>query len=249
MFMSIIIKPPKIESIGPPPEIHAKRVTELMLAHLQARRNQMLVNVKPLSSASMGNPVGQHRTVERMRKDLGDGLLDLRVRTGKRNRYHIQLIDWGLWDFIADRLVPDETSHAPHSAWLAVVVNDMIGRGPGRPMDTGAYAPLLVTRHALLRLAMRANVRTISDLLSALQGLWLLSCRLAKQYPDDIGWLKPRQHIAANQWTLPIYENDPNSAVAVLEPHADGAPRLVVVTVLDANMVTDANPAGKFSSE
>ena len=84
-----------------------------------------------------------------------------------------------------------------------------------------------MTRHACVRLAQRANVRTTSDLINAARQLWLAPFKLMSERLPNDNWLDP----PGDAWRLPLADGGP---VAVLEPDMNGARRLVVKTVLEA---------------
>jgi len=162
---------PSIASVGPPPTRHAERVVDAMLVWLHGRQAEVFARARgSFKSSQMGNPVGQERAVARLRKALGEMALGLYLSPAKRGKYRLTLVQWMIWNTTKDELTAPEEP-CPASAQLAIVVSfrSALSRHEWEPT-----IPMLVTRHAIVRLAERADVRTVGDLIEALRQLWLV---------------------------------------------------------------------------
>jgi hypothetical protein len=200
---------PKIESLGAPPEKHAERVTREMVAFLHAERPQLEAKAKGMiDPRQMGTHKGLERTADRLIKALGPLALSVYVARATRGRGMLLFADWGTWDPIAGK----------EAAWLAGFLTTL--RATNYVLDLRSNARLLVSRHAIARLAERADVRTVEHLLLATRALWTATFQLMTRNPD--GWLTPCR--------LPL----PGGQIAILEPDRSGEPRLVTKTILDA---------------
>jgi len=90
-----------------------------------------------------------------------------------------------------------------------------------------AVTPLIISRHACLRLAMRAEVKTVPDLLAAVRELWEVVSQFVNDHPNRelLEWLA---EAPAEGWRLTM----PRGTVAVVGQYNDDR-RLVVKTILD----------------
>jgi hypothetical protein len=225
---------PSIQSLGPPPDKHAERIVDLMLAHLHDRRRHLFTNAETVARPEqMGTQKGRLRAAERIRKAMGDTVLDIRIKPATRGRFLLQVIDWGLWRPDTNDLVSDIDPLPLTKVWLAAVKNTTTG--VHYRVVTKTTAPLVLTRHAIIRLAQRAEVRTVEDLLAAIRELWLITADLLIKADGGDSWLNPPKGV----WRLPLREGGP---VAVLKPDvAEG--RLICTTILAADMVDDVDGA------
>jgi hypothetical protein len=83
---------PRINSVGPPPEMHADRVVAEMLRLIIRVHASILGNVHAaFRDGSDGNPTGQKRMVRRIRESGGRLLFDVILTPGKRGRYELIL--------------------------------------------------------------------------------------------------------------------------------------------------------------
>ena len=90
---------PTIQSLGPPPDLHAERIVRAMLEWAHADRARMHENAKgALDLRQMGTPTGQWRAVERFRKAAGDSLLDIHLHRAKRGKFVLVVTDWQIFD-------------------------------------------------------------------------------------------------------------------------------------------------------
>ena len=153
------------------------------------------------------------------RHALGPLLLAHYLTPGKRGHFKAAWTFWTLWDPIKDIIVkPGEP--VPHKAGLAAVFTSL--EGPGYEPNFTSYAVFVASRHACIRLAQRAGVRTCEDLLHAMRELWHVAEQL-------IGECNPGGE------QRPLRPGQPDSPVAVFEPHHTFE-LMVVKTILDAKM-------------
>jgi hypothetical protein len=225
---------PMISSIGLPPDLHAERIVTEMLRWLHAehkRQHERLLACAGgiLDVRTMGTPKGQHRAAARLKKATNDIALDIRLLPAKRGKFTLTLVDWSIWDPIAGVLAED--GPMPPIACLAGVLTVFTGANH-RP-EVKVVTPLVVTRHACVRLAQRAGIRTVDDLIVAMRELWWATSALIYGLAPD-RWLSPPN----NGWFLPIKTVDGETlAMAVLDRDRDAGERLVVKTVLAGDMV------------
>jgi hypothetical protein len=228
--MSKDITPPSISSIGAPPERHAGRIVGEMLAWLHVEQTRLWTSLRgSLKMNQMGNPVGQTRVIKRFRGRGGPLLIDLELETGKRGKYKLTMVTWAIWDPKRED-ISDRNSPLPPYACLAVnydlKVNGLID---GRRTDGEwkSAIPLIISRHACLRLAMRAEVKTVPDLLAAVRELWKVVEEFVNNHPNEelLEWLAKAP---AKGWHMTM----PRGTVAVIGRYKDDS-RLVIKTILD----------------
>jgi hypothetical protein len=174
-----------------------------------------------LNRKQMGNVIGQQRSVARLQKAAGDLLLDVKLHTGKRGRYNLEIAIWLIFDPVTNGYVSGDRPF-PFAACPAVAINVSSGRKEG----WAVALPLVISRHAVIRLAQRANVRTTAELLSALGSLWRAVRALIDGRRED--WMSPPDGV----WLLPFVQGD-DSPFAVLEPDRSGDRRLVCKTIYE----------------
>jgi hypothetical protein len=244
--------PPKITAIDEVPDRHAERVVWEMLQYLHAGQTERWARAKgAIRTSQMGSVVGQQRAVARFTETVGDLALRVELNPAKRGRYLLRVISWIAYNPLTDACVlPGEP--LPPQAQLGVIISFGSGRNHRPVWDSGM--PLVISRHAMARLAQRANVRTINDLLLSVRELWdaaegllmrmvctgLENARRANTHismPDIIdadgdAWFEA---IPAEGLRLPLS----NDCVAVVA-HADAGKRLLIVrTVLGAGMLNE----------
>ena len=214
---------PMIQSIGPPPEIHCRRIVGLMLVHLhQTRREARARLAGILKSKQLGTPTGQQRVFKRVRKAAGDTTIDLRLETGTRGRFVLTVATWATVG--PDGLLADD-GLLPHGA--GIVAMTAVYRAKNHLPDTRGGATLTISRHALVRMAERADVRTVPELLTVVRSLWAVGLALQTE-PNELWRNPPRAG-----WQIPL-----GDGVAVLIPHHDGS-HLAVPTVLGRQMADE----------
>jgi hypothetical protein len=223
---------PKIESVGPPPDKHAERIVWEMLKYLHAGQQQRWAKARgALRSSQLGSIVGQKRAVARFAKTVGDLALSIELAPAKRGRYTLRLVSWIVYNPLADAaLTPGEP--LPPAAQLAIIV--AYGRGANHNPQWDSALPLVVSRHAMERLAQRANVRTITDLLVSLRELWQAVETRLIQHLRDGGETWPEPPPAG--WRLPL----PGlNALAVVGRSDNSRRQVVVKTILSADTLSE----------
>jgi hypothetical protein len=92
------------------------------------------------------------------------------LKPGKRGRYELYLLDTLVWNpETMDAVKPDDMT-IPEMPWLAFMIIKVTSKGDYR-YDVDTSAALLVTHHALSRLAQRCGARTIMDVWHAARAI------------------------------------------------------------------------------
>ena len=253
--------PPAIQTPPsmPVPDRHAERVADDWLRFLHRDQARLWANAgKSLDRDKMINPVSQARAVERFKRAAGELVLDIDLQPGKKGRYQLMFATWVLWDLTKDERA-DPGQPFPINARPAVMVGFSNGtridrRITGHPAfagertispaeydDWNAGMPLIISRHACIRAAQRAEVRTVGDMVALLRSIWLATKDLMTRCPT---FLKPPD----GQWALPLGKGA-DAPVAILQPDRStvGLPTLVCTTILSADMIVQGhgiNPVG-----
>jgi hypothetical protein len=164
----IKVKYPVIESVGPPPELHAQRIAGEMavwlIKHGEKRWEEMARVVKTCKD---GNPISQMRLAHRLAAAAGPAIFDLSVKTGKRGRYTMYFHCWTGW--VNGEPVKDGAV-LPERPWLGVGWLTIKNKG-NYTADFDDFTWLLINHHAMARLAERCGARTPIQLLKALRPL------------------------------------------------------------------------------
>jgi hypothetical protein len=134
---------PKIVSAGPPPEKHADRVVAEMLRLIKAD------------------------LVRLIRESGGRLLFDVILEPGKRGRYELILTESIGWNAAIGTAIHD-THPIPEKPWLGCRLTRIKSKGRGC-YEVSRNTPLLITHHALSRLAQRSNAREAIDLVLAVR--------------------------------------------------------------------------------
>jgi len=152
------------------PDKHAERIVWEMVRFLHAGMEQRWSLARgALNTSQMGNPVGQMRAVRRFAEMVGDFALRVRLTPAKRGRYQLMVVSWSAFDPTKKKTIaPGEP--LPPNAQLAILVSHCEGKNHNPSWFV--CAPLVISRHAMVRLATRRNVRTTRDLLLAVRELW-----------------------------------------------------------------------------
>lgn len=213
---------PKILSIGPPPERHAERVVDEMINFMRKFQLRVARQGEALDLDKMGGERGQRKCVKKLLDSIAPVVLGWHLETAKRGRFELQVTVWHAWDANRGELLQAEGPLPPSACLVAYAL--MLTGVNYTPRWRGA--PLLaISRHACIRLAMRAGVRTVVDLIEAMRELWL-----AFHTPMMDG------QESVNLWRIPFKFRD-DEVVAVVTRHQNDDRRFVVKTVLDADMV------------
>jgi hypothetical protein len=216
---------PQINSVGPPPDLHARRVINEMMQHLseQAARLRDVLQGAIATSAD-GSPRAQARLQERLRNAgsvLGRRVVATSLRSGKRGKFELLLHFWSGWDRAHDReiLIGDKV---PPKPWIVLWHTEVVGSG--NYYVTWHRAPIVfVSCHVLVRMAQRGGLRTIDDMLTALARIALSSAELFKSKGCEQALCPP-----PSGWHVPLV----NDVKLVLRRHHEKM-CLVATTVLD----------------
>jgi hypothetical protein len=224
---------PMIQSVGLPPAPHADRVVAEMLGWLVDVRARMYEDFwSAVENGSFGNPRGQQRMVERLRRAGGCFISYCDLEPGKRCRYRLTLVEADLWDPAIGTFVKD--APAPPKPWLAMVGTSVRGQGPHRPPQIKAAVLLLLSHHSLSRLTQRCGARTAVDLLIAADALLHTFIEASKKDSR----LAPRKTVPQG-YQLPFaLPHHGTEGVAILVPNdCEDCDAPVVTTILDPAIV------------
>jgi hypothetical protein len=207
---------PEIQSLGLPPERHADRVVLEMLKVIAGARRQVwprLLGV--IGRCPDGNPKAQARMLAKLEAAAGPFIVWTALESGKRGRYRLFLVTTDVWNpETKEIMAPDDA--IPEMPWLAFTVVKLTSKGDHHYGDE-AFVPLLVTHHALSRLAQRCGARTILD-------IWFAASEIGEAYFSN--GLKGFSDNSRLKVSLP---NEMGNAICVLRSDSDGAD---VVTTL-----------------
>lgn len=215
----------EIQSVGPPPELHADRMIALMLQQIAAERALILSRIIGVMKASSdGGPSGQRKMVGRL-KSVCD--YPIQLTPGKRGAYYLQFIELVGWDPNRNAEIKPR-DELPARPWLCFSVTKITSKGKGRERYvTRSRDFLVVSHHALMRCAMRANVRTVSDVIEMSRRMAAAGCQLLKDQGEDA-----ILNVPPEGWHVPI-----ETGVLVLEKHKT-LPILVAITLLPGRAKT-----------
>ena len=162
------INSPEINSIGPPPEIHADRIIGLMLQQMVREHSLLWAAIRAIPKDPHirdGNPRAQAK-LEAKIKNLG--ALATSLQPGKRGRYELDVYSLAGWDPQRDTLI-EPGDPIPKKPWICTLFNVIRGEGHGRVRSLGFSPVLFLTHHCLSRSAQRWGVRTVGDLSAAIK--------------------------------------------------------------------------------
>jgi hypothetical protein len=208
---------------APVPIRHSDRIIAEMLRYIAREHAGTFSRViAAIKGDRCGGPKAQARTVERVRRIAGETLLDVQLTPGKRGHFKIALADWVAWhEGQGCEIGPDDP--LPLKPWLACGITFVEGKGGGRRSAKGHYS-LMLTHHSLSRLAQRAGVRSVPELIGAVRAVWGayydFRLRSTPGTPTPTG-----TH-------LPFKLASGREAVAITKRYPDGGS--LVVTVIDA---------------
>jgi hypothetical protein len=188
---------------------------------------------------SDGNPTGQKRMERRIRESGGRLLFDVILEPGKRGRYELILtecIGWNAatgtairagWNIIEGHADDDDTHPIPEKPWLGCRLTRIKSKGRGC-YEVSRRTSLLITHHALSRLAQRCNAREAIDLVLAVRAIWHAYVEVDVKALEDGTDLFVRP--AGQRISVKLPE-EMGEAVVVLCPH-DNRPRTIVVATI-----------------
>lgn len=203
-------KYPIIESIGPPPELHAQRVagemTRWLIAQGDKRWKSMAGIVK---NAKDGNPQAQWKLARRLAEAAGPAVFDVAVAPGKRGRYTMRFSCWTGW---VNGEPVKQGQILPEKPWLGI--------GWLTVKNTGNYQVefddsiwLLINQHAIARLAERCGARSPIQLVKVLSEL----SRAVMDYAVERIEPGEKLNIPPDGWRIPF-----DGGVAVIVRDTEG---------------------------
>jgi hypothetical protein len=212
----------KIQSEGPPPEAHARRIILNMMRHL-ARENATLWNKINIivhdPFARDGNPKAQQRLADKV-KALGAAHVSL--QTGKRGKYTMFIHDIIGWNRDTDK--PIGVDDEVENPWLAAQFHTVEGLGRCRIRHYTRQV-LFISAHSLVRVVQRWQARTLDDLLRVIHTITAVGVEYIIKIDDGTtsDWAKtPLDGVR-----VPFPNN---SSVMVLKQY-EVRPALVVITI------------------
>jgi hypothetical protein len=179
-------------------------------------------------------PQDQQRIVEKLKDVGGPSLLVAGLMSSKkRGRYQLRMLFIDGWDAARKEVISPKDS-IPDKPWLAVTWVDLISRGRFR-YDQNGGIEILVTHHALSRLAQRCNdARKPIDLISAVTNIWAKYAEQSVKH-DGERWVTDGYRL-----TFPL--NKTENAVAVLNNYNDGKGGIVFATIIDERSSIPTSP-------
>jgi hypothetical protein len=168
---------PKISSVGLPPEIHADRIVAEMLKVIACFRAMSWREMHGIvGTLPDGNPGAQEKVKKRLEKVIGRFLVGIALKSGKRGRYELLLATLEAWNVETNAAIGPE-GELPEKPWIALVSTVLKSKG-NHNYDQEDRIVLLVTHHALSRLAQRCGARTIDEVYDA---VWTIAAQFIAQ--------------------------------------------------------------------
>jgi hypothetical protein len=170
---------PVIQSVGPPPTLHAERVAAAMTRWLiEEQLKRIPVWRSIIKKRNDGNPQAQRKFVKRLSEAGGPIAFNIMLDAGKRGRYQLYIHRWAGWDngVLLDSLDKNGKNGPPipERPWMAVLLQKIVSKGNGTHLfDNEEAIVTLITHHALARLAERCHAREPKDLLTAANSMSL----------------------------------------------------------------------------
>jgi hypothetical protein len=218
-----VIRPPVIGSVGAPPEQHADRVVAEMLRFLVRGRLARDAHIKAALNLPDGNPLAQQKLARRLDEQGWPFVFNVELaESGKRGRYTLHFFGLDGFSPVTRQIIEAERD-LPNKPWLALSSFLIVSKGR-HTYDEKSGIVMLITHHALSRLAQRTSVRTVTDVYCALIGLW-------SAHFDHV--VEHGPYFRDGQRLEFQLGPDGGSAVAVLTHHRDKKKIVVVSTILE----------------
>jgi hypothetical protein len=181
-----------------------------------------------VETGSFGNPIGQRRAVDRMRKAAGRFPLQCHLEPAKRCRFQITLVEIVLCDPATCDAIDEAPAVVPAKPWLSIVATSVTGQGPHRPPEVKHGVLLLISHHALSGLTQRCGARDAADLVLAAEGLFDAFLTVENFDPTTI----------PDGYRLPfVLAHRETAGIAVLSPYErHRGYTALVTTILDPDM-------------
>jgi len=211
----------QIQSVGPPPELHADRVVGEMMRHLAEQRADMWEQLSREVTAKNDATPAQQKRLEARIRNLG--VMHTKLKTGKRGKYEMEVFDMSGWDQWRDAAIKP-LDVVPERPWLALWWSRIVSSGNGRGVvDMKGGLMALVTHHALSRAAQRFGARTVKDMIVVADAIHVAVLKLIADRGN--GWWKTPSHGVPVPLVL-----SPVTAVVVVKQH-ETRKCLIAVTV------------------
>jgi len=180
-----------------------------------AQHNDQMIKVHRSHGASLGNPKGRKRFLQRLQRNIMPSSLSISASTTAKKAFY----------FIDDYL----TSYLDNNQ--LTIARLVFYHRNGQEPTVNEYPVLDITHHALVRAVMRANVRSTEDVLDFLKSIWTYGLYYAigaiqvghLTTPGDRGWLVP----------CLVRQDDDDLSIAVLIKRPEAETPSVLVTVYE----------------
>jgi len=150
---------PTIKSVGLPPEKHSDRIVGEMLRVIVTARQQSWSRIHAvLNNSAVGNPKAQAKLVAKLKEAARPFMIGVHLQPGKRGSLSSRVCV-PRWLECRDQTDRDADDPIPETPWLALSIITLTSKGNHRCDKDGGVA-LLITHHALSRLAQRCGART-----------------------------------------------------------------------------------------
>jgi hypothetical protein len=213
---------PVIESVGPPPELHAQRIAGEMAQWLirqgEARWKKMADVVK---NAKDGNPKSQWRLANRLAVTAGPAIFDLAVAPGKRGKYTMRFSCWTGW---VNGEPTKDGQVLPERPWLGIGWMTVKNKG-GYHAEFDDYIWLLINHHAMARLAERCGARSPIQLAQMLGVMSKAFMRYAVDHTEP----GEKASIPPEGWRVPFEGGVAIIALDTEGPRPSGLPLCITV--------------------
>jgi hypothetical protein len=214
----------KILTKGLPPERHADRVVAEMLRQIVgAKQYRDKIIGKIIAECRDGNPRAQEKLRDRITRAGAPFIITSQLSPGKRGRYELLLLIINGYDARRKELIlPSDP--IPEKPWLATSTDKIMSLGRGK-YESEASVSLLVTHHALSRVAQRCGAKTIVDLMTVM-------LNIIGAYGEQLtNGVSSKAIKDGSRMRFEI--NETQHAYAVLNHYDDGQGGIVVATIVD----------------
>jgi hypothetical protein len=223
------VNQPIIQSVGLPPEKHADRVIAEMLRVIAQQQPPLITRLKQIvKTMPDGNPSAQQKIKNKLEEIGGLLIPDVFLIPGKRGRFTIDLTTIAAWNSECQDYIREATDCIPDKPWLACLIVRYQSKGHHR-YETSTAKVLLVTHHALSRLAQRYGAQTVNDLLIATDAMLYAFLRDIKIHGNKPEWIK-------DEYPLHFKLENANGFIshitAIIKPCEDDDGGAVAVTII-----------------
>jgi hypothetical protein len=116
----------------------------------------------------------------------------------KRCRFKITMVEVVPCDPATCDAIDEVPAVMPVRPWLSIVATGVTGQGPHRPPEVRHGVLLMISFHALSRLAQRCGARDAADLVLAAEGLFDAFSAIEDFDPTTVHWLSAAVRIGAS---------------------------------------------------